>query len=133
MKKISENSYSKVRFINQHARPVGTFLAISAGVMFATNGTLIKVFAINFLDAVLVRCLVQTIIFGLVMVCLGLCSTSELRYETQEIVLRSKYILWAIISLQVRYLLISLRSKRIIYLDINSTIHFIFSAFHFRD
>ena len=122
MKKISENSYSKVRFINQHARPVGTFLAISAGVMFATNGTLIKVFAINFLDAVLVRCLVQTIIFGLVMVCLGLCSTSELRYETQEIVLRSKYILWTMISLQVKYLLISLRSKRIIYLDINSTI-----------
>ena len=119
MEKNSENSYSKVRFINQHARPVGTFLAISAGVMFATNGTLIKVFAINFLDAVLVRCLVQTIIFGLVMVCLGLCSTSELRYETQEIVLRSKYILWAIISLQVRYLLISLRSKRIIYLNIN--------------
>ena len=119
MKKISENSYSKVRFINQHARPVGTFLAISAGVMFATNGTLIKVFAINFLDAVLVRCLVQTIIFGLVMVCLGLCSTSELRYETQEIALRSKYILWAIISLQVRYLLISLRSKRIIYSNIN--------------
>ena len=119
MENISENSYSKVRFINQHARPVGTFLAISAGVMFATNGTLIKVFAINFLDAVLVRCLVQTIIFGLVMVCLGLCSTSELRYETQEIVLRSKYILWAIISLQVRYLLISLRSKRIIYLNIN--------------
>ena len=122
MKKISENSYSKVRFINQHARPVGTFLAISAGVMFATNGTLIKVFAINFLDAVLVRCLVQTIIFGLVMVCLGLCSTSELRYETQEIVLRSKYILWTMISLQVKYLLISLRSKRIIYLDINSTV-----------
>ena len=119
MKKISENSYSKVRFINQHARPVGTFLAISAGVMFATNGTLIKVFTINFLDAVLVRCLVQTIIFGLVMVCLGLCSTSELRYETQEIALRSKYILWAIISLQVRYLLISLRSKRIIYSNIN--------------
>ena len=119
MKKISENSYSKVRFINQHARPVGTFLAISAGVMFATNGTLIKVFAVNFLDAVLVRCLVQTIIFGLVMVCLGLCSTSELRYETQEIALRSKYILWAIISLQVRYLLISLRSKRIIYSNIN--------------
>ena len=119
MKKISENSYSKVRFINQHARPVGTFLAISAGVMFATNGTLIKVFAVNFLDAVLVRCLVQTIIFGLVMVCLGLCSTSELRYETQEIVLRSKYILWAMISLQVKYLLISLRRKRIIYLNIN--------------
>ena len=119
MKKISENSYSKVRFINQHARPVGTFLAISAGVMFATNGTLIKVFAINFLDAVLVRCLVQTIIFGLVMVCLGLCSTSELRYETQEIVLRSKYILWTMISLQVKYLLISLRRKRIIYLNIN--------------
>ena len=119
MEKISENSYSKVRFINQHARPVGTFLAISAGVMFATNGTLIKVFAINFLDAVLVRCLVQTIIFGLVMVCLGLCSTSELRYETQEIVLRSKYILWAMISLQVKYLLISLRSKRIIYSNIN--------------
>ena len=119
MKKISENSYSKVRFINQHARPVGTFLAISAGVMFATNGTLIKVFAVNFLDAVLVRCLVQTIIFGLVMVCLGLCSTSELRYETQEIMLRSKYILWAMISLQVKYLLISLRSKRIIYSNIN--------------
>ena len=119
MEKNSENSYTKVRFINQHARPVGTFLAISAGVMFATNGTLIKVFAINFLDAVLVRCLVQTIIFGLVMVCLGLCSTSELRYETQEIALRSKYILWAIISLQVRYLLISLRSKRIIYSNIN--------------
>ena len=119
MENISENSYSKVRFINQHARPVGTFLAISAGVMFATNGTLIKVFAINFLDAVLVRCLVQTIIFGLVMVCLGLCSTSELRYETQEIVLRSKYILWAMISLQVKYLLISLRSKRIIYSNIN--------------
>ena len=114
MEKISENSYSKVRFINQHARPVGTFLAISAGVMFATNGTLIKVFAINFLDAVLVRCLVQTIIFGLVMVCLGLCSTSELGYETQEIELRSKYILWAMISLQVKYLLISLRSKRTI-------------------
>ena len=119
MKKISENSYSKVRFINQHARPVGTFLAISAGVMFATNGTLIKVFAVNFLDAVLVRCLVQTIIFGLVMVCLGLCSTSELRYETQEIALRSKYILWTMISLQVKYLLISLRRKRIIYLNIN--------------
>ena len=119
MEKNSENSYSKVRFINQHAKPIGTFLALSAGVMFATNGTLIKVFAINFLDAVLVRCLVQTIIFGLVMVCLGLCSTSELRYETQEIALRSKYILWAIISLQVRYLLISLRSKRIIYSNIN--------------
>ena len=119
MKKISENSYSKVRFINQHARPVGTFLAISAGVMFAINGTLIKVFTINFLDAVLVRCLVQTIIFGLVMVCLGLCSTSELRYETQEIMLRSKYILWTMISLQVKYLLISLISKRIIYSNIN--------------
>ena len=119
MEENSENSYSKVRFINQHAKPIGIFLALSAGVMFATNGTLIKVFAINFLDAVLFRCLIQTIIFGLVMVCLGLCSTSELRYETQEIVLRSKYILWTMISLQVKYLLISLRSKRIIYSNIN--------------
>ena len=121
MAKNSENSYTKVRFINQHAKPIGTFLALSAGVMFATNGTLIKVFAINFLDAVLFRCLIQTIIFGLVMVCLGLCNTSELRHDTQEIVLRSKYILCAVISLQVS-LLISLRSKRIIYVDINSIV-----------
>ena len=119
---MSENSSTNnERFIDRHARPVGIFLALLAGVMFATNGTLIKVFTINFLDAVLVRCLVQTIIFGLVMVCLGLCNTSELRYDTQEIALRSKYILCAVISLQVS-LLISLRSKRIIYLDINSTI-----------
>ena len=121
MEKNSENSYSKVRFINQHAKPIGIFLALSAGVMFATNGTLIKVFVINFLDAVLFRCMIQTIIFGLVMVCQGLCNTSELRYDTQEIALRSKYILFAVISLQVS-LLISLRSKRIIYIDINSTI-----------
>ena len=106
MEKNSENSYTKVRFINQHARPVGTFLAISAGVMFATNGTLIKVFAVNFLDAVLVRCFIQTLIFGLVMVCVGLCNTRELRNDSQETSSRSKYILCAIISLQVKLLLI---------------------------
>ena len=62
----SENSTNNETFFNRHARPIGIFLALLAGVMFATNGTLIKVFAVNFLDAVLVRCLVQTLIFGLV-------------------------------------------------------------------
>ena len=98
---LENSSTNNERFINRHARPVGIFLALLAGVMFATNGTLIKVFAVNFLDAVLVRCLVQTLIFGLVMVCLGLCNTSELRNDSQEISLRSKCILFAIISLQV--------------------------------
>ena len=102
MEADSENSSTNERFINRHARPVGIFLALLAGVMFATNGTLIKVFAINFLDAVLVRCLIQTLIFGLVMVCLGLCNTSELRNDdSQEISFRSNLILCAIISLQV--------------------------------
>ena len=97
----SENSTNNETFFNRHARPIGIFLALLAGVMFATNGTLIKVFAVNFLDAVLVRCLIQTLIFGSVMVCLGLCNTSELRNDSQEISLRSKFILFAIISLQV--------------------------------
>ena len=107
---MSENSSTNnERFINRHARPVGIFLALLAGVMFATNGTLIKVFAVNFLDAVLVRCFIQTLIFGLVMICVGLCNTRELRNDSQETSSRSKYILCAIISLQVKLLLISLK------------------------
>ena len=54
----------------QDHRITGTFMAISSAVLFAAHGTLIKWLHLDYLDATIVRCGLQVILFGL---CLCLC------------------------------------------------------------
>ena len=89
------------QFVDRHAKPIGIFLALATGIMFATNGALVKVFSVNFVDAVMVRCVIQTLIAGSIMVCLGLCKSTSIFNKKNSEAAKSKYILFAIISLQV--------------------------------
>ena len=81
-----ENTENPVRFkfldpnqiVDRHAKAIGIFLALSTGIMFSTNGALIKVWSVNFVDAVMVRCVIQTLIAGSIMICLGLCKSTTI-------------------------------------------------------
>ena len=101
----TKNPSHHVKFVDRHAKPIGIFLALSTGIMFATNGALVKVFSVNFVDAVMVRCVIQTLIAGSIMVCLGLCKSAAIfkkkNPETKDSTTKAKYFLFAIISLQV--------------------------------
>ena len=104
----TENHRTHVKFVDRHAKSIGIFLALSKGILFATNGALVKVFSVNFVDAVMVRCVIQTLIAGLIMICLGLCKSSAiLKKKDSEVnsandsTTKSKFFLFAIISLQV--------------------------------
>lgn len=111
-----ENTENPVRFkfldpnqiVERHRKAIGIFLALSTGIMFSTNGALIKVWSVNFVDAVMVRCVIQTLIAGSIMICLGLCKSSAiLKKKDSEVssandsTTKSKFFLFAIISLQV--------------------------------
>ena len=104
----TENHRTHVKFVDRHAKSIGIFLALSKGILFATNGALVKVFSVNFVDAVMVRCVIQTLIAGSIMICLGLCKSSAiLKKKDSEVssandsTTKSKIFLFAIISLQV--------------------------------
>ena len=113
-----ENTENPIRFkfldpnqiVDRHAKAIGIFLALSTGIMFSTNGALIKVWSVNFVDAVMVRCVIQTLIAGAIMVCLGLCKSSAIFKEknpeeanNDSTSTKSKCFLFALISLQVNY------------------------------
>ena len=104
----TENPTSFNQFVDRHVKAIGIFLALSTGIMFAINDALVKVFSVNFVDAVMVRCVIQTLIAGSIMICLGLCKSSAiLKKKDSEVssandsTTKSKIFLFAIISLQV--------------------------------
>ena len=106
----TENSTSFNQFVDRHAKAIGIFLALSTGIMFSINDALVKVFSVNFVDAVMVRCVIQTLIAGSIMVCLGLCKSSAIfkkknpeEANNDSTSTKSKCFLFALISLQVNY------------------------------
>ena len=106
----TENPTSFNQFVDRHAKAIGILLALSTGIMFAINDALVKVFSVNFVDAVMVRCVIQTLVAGSIMVCLGLCKSSAIfkkknpeEANNDSTSTKSKYFLFAIILLQVNY------------------------------
>ena len=63
-------------YYDQNSRPVGIFLAITSGILLAAYGTLIKLFALDFLDVVFARCAFQVAFFGLCLCMCGPCASS---------------------------------------------------------
>ena len=66
----------------------GYFLALFSGFLYGCNGTLIKIFKLSFIEAVLIRCLVQIAISGLGFFLSG-CNISKPEESDQKIILNS--------------------------------------------
>ena len=98
---------TKLKVIKSYS---GYFLALLSGFLYGCNGTLIKIFNLSFIEAVLIRCLVQIAISGLGFFISG-CKISKpeesdrkkiLNSTDDNVVVHSKCLKIFIIALQVK-------------------------------